>query len=81
MVIYIHGYQDYILENKSSYLKQNPQFSNTVKLLEFSYSDKTAPKEGIKYEPKLGGGIYKLDPAERDAFHIGDSVRGKLKNQ
>ena len=63
-----HGYQDFAVENKSSYLKQNPQFSNTVKLLEFSYSNKTAPKEGIKYEPKLGGGIYKLDPSGKRCF-------------
>lgn len=50
-----------------------------AKIFTLSYDNKVAPQSGINYGGNLGYEIYKLDPAERDAWHIGDGVEFNLK--
>jgi hypothetical protein len=74
-----HGYQDYILENKKSFTKNNPQFNDTVKMFELSYDPKTWTRKGITYpNQSLNYSIYRSDPTERDAFYMGDSFKAKI---
>jgi hypothetical protein len=72
-----HGYQDYVIEDKSVYLKNKPEMKDQVKKFELSYDDQTWPNKEDQYlsETKT---IYLADPSEVDAFYVGDSVQNKM---
>jgi len=79
-----HGYQDYVLENKDAFQLNHPKMKQYVRMLELSYKVNTEPADGfgngISYGYKLDYYIYnKIDPAERDAWAIGDNVQNGIQ--
>ncbi|RZV14872.1 hypothetical protein D3M61_02620 [Aliarcobacter butzleri] len=72
-----HGYQDYAISNKSDYLNIHPAQKDDVKILGFSYNWKMAPNKFLE----KNHGVYLSDPAEQDAWKMGDTVEKKFKKR
>lgn len=70
-----HGYQDYAISNKSDYLNIHPAQKDDVKILDLSFQGVTIPNQKAIYNY----GVYLSDPAEMDAWKMGDTVEKNLK--
>ncbi|NQY73254.1 MAG: hypothetical protein HRT90_00665, partial [Candidatus Margulisbacteria bacterium] len=75
-----HGYQDFILENKENYTRQNPEFKDQVDKFELSYDQKTWPTSGSYYTELLDHYIYLQDASEKDAFYLGREASSKINH-
>ena len=66
-----------MIENKINYIKNNIKQKFDIKLMELSYDTKTAPNIGVDGD-KWNYDVYRSDPAEKDAWKIGDSIENSL---
>jgi hypothetical protein len=73
-----HGYQDYVRENQEKYLKYNPKQKNDVKILDYSLTPKMWPGNSMQYDKDTTEKLYEKDPAEVDAWKVGDTTEDYL---
>ena len=73
------------METKEKFLTDYPDLANQIKIFKYSIDDKMVPGKGISYDKlyKIEGIdylIYRKDPAEIDAFNMGDTVEEGIKD-